>query len=353
MECREGTSNPTPGSRPEATGPRIVVGGLAEAVAMVRAVAPSTASVLITGESGTGKEIISGMVHEASRRSAQKMVCVNCAALPESLIESELFGHRRGAFTGAESDRAGCFETANGGTLLLDEISEIPVSIQAKLLRVLESRTLQRVGSNEVIPVDVRIIATSNRRLEQEVTAGRFRLDLFHRLKVIHIALPALRERKTDLSALAEGFLSEFRHESASQPRALAPQALARLQAYHWPGNVRELRNVMHRACLLATSQVIQPQDLGDFDRAWEPEPAQRFPDLSSLTLAEIERWAILQSIDRNQGNRSAAAAQLGVSTRTIFNKLQSYGREHVEGATGDHGAAISLPQILPFPRAA
>lgn len=291
-------------------------------VSVVERVAPSTASILISGESGTGKEVISRMIHQKSARARKPLVSVNCAALAESLIESELFGHERGAFTGAEDRRVGKFEFAHQGTLLLDEISEIPLRLQAKLLRAIEEQEIQRVGSNESVQLDVRILATSNRNLLDEVAAGRFRLDLFHRLSVIDIQLPPLRERSADIEPLAYHFLELYRTQGATEVRDFTPRALARLRQHAWPGNIRELRNVVHRLCLLATRPEIDDTDLqfvaaGDTERA--PE------SWGELSLDEIERRVIVQAMSRFDGNRNLAAKHLGISARTISNKLQAY----------------------------
>ncbi len=303
-----------------------VFDGIDQAIRLARRAARSRASILVTGESGTGKEVISQFIHDNSDRADHRMQCVNCAALPESLIESELFGHRRGAFTGADSDRAGVFETASGSTLLLDEISEIPVSIQAKLLRVLETQSVTRVGSHDPLPIDVRIVATSNRLLQRQVASGNFRLDLFHRLKVIHIHLEPLRQRRADIMPLARKFLNRFSGESDACLSGFHPTAVDRLMQHDWPGNVRELRNVIHRAAILADGPLVQVDHLGSFERDESCEaPTQAF---GNRTLAEIERDAILQTLQRYDGNRTEAARHLGVSTKTIFNKMQLYARE-------------------------
>ncbi len=291
-------------------------------VSIIDRVARTSASILITGESGTGKEVVSRLIHQQSERSRRPLVSVNCAALAESLIESELFGHERGAFTGAEDRRVGKFEFANQATLLLDEISEIPLRLQAKLLRAIEELEIQRVGSNESVQLDVRILATSNRNLLEEVAAGRFRLDLFHRLSVIEINLPPLRERTTDIEPLAYHFLESYRTQGATVVRDFTPRALARLRQHPWPGNIRELRNVIHRVCLLATKPEIDDEDL-QFLTAGSAERASESWD--ELSLDEIERRVILQAMARFDGNRNLAAKHLGISARTISNKLQAY----------------------------
>ena len=328
----------------------MVVGMLAPAVDIALRVANSSASVLVTGESGTGKELISQIVHGASSRKDGPNICVNCAALPESLIESELFGHRRGSFTGADNDRAGCFEIAKSGTLLLDEISEIPVNIQAKLLRVLETGAVNRVGSNEPIQLDVRIVATSNRNLDLEVSGGRFRLDLLHRLKVIQIELPPLRDRVNDIEQLAITFVDLFANETSQPIAGFEDSAINRLKKYRWPGNVRELRNVIHRACVLATSRRISNQDLGAFD-VTSTDPSAASIKIGAMTLADMEKWAILEALDRHSGCRTAAARQLGISPRTIFNKMLVYERESAPNSiriqeTGTRSGNIGPSQL-------
>ena len=293
-------------------------------------IAPSTASVLVTGESGTGKEVLCHWIHRYSGRRLDRFVRVNCAAMSESLIESELFGHVRGAFTGASDPHTGKFECAHEGTILLDEISEIPVRVQAKLLRVIEEQELQRVGSNETTRLDVRVIATSNRNLKSEVAAGRFRLDLFHRLNVLHFELPALRERPDDLPWLVERFSKLFQKEGSVRLEGISQRALDRLLVFHWPGNIRQLRNVVHRACILATKPIMDEDSLGTFDTIDETNVPAEF---TGLKLEEIERQVILAALTRFQGNKRLAAEHLGITARTINNKLQSYRMDHERAA--------------------
>lgn len=287
-----------------------------------RRVAASSASVLITGESGTGKEVLARWIHRHGQRPAQRYVRVNCAALAESLIESELFGHERGAFTGAHEQRIGKFELASGGTLLLDEISEIPLRIQAKLLRVLEEQELERVGGNETIRLNVRILATSNRNLAEETTAGRFRFDLFHRLNIVHFHLPPLRERPADLELLVRHFCQQFRNESPAGVEGFTPRAMDQLRQYPWPGNVRQLRNTIQRACLLSPDKWVQQAPLDPVASSG----CDRLPmEFCNLTLAEIERRIIEAALVRFQGNKRLAAESLGITARTITNKLNEY----------------------------
>jgi len=295
--------------------------GMREVVEHATRFASSSATVLLTGESGTGKELVARLIHEASPRCEKPYVCVNCAALPESLMESELFGHERGAFTGAVDSRIGRFEWANEGTLLLDEISEIPISIQAKLLRVLEEEEFHRIGENAVRRTDVRVLATTNRDLEAEVEKGNFRADLYHRLNVLDIKLPPLRERPEDIPVLVNRFIGYFRDEANVPVRGVSESAMRLLVDYSWPGNVRQLRNVIHRACVLTSSEIIQLQELPPLRSSSESMP----DTLLNLTLAEVERLVILNSLDRFNGNKTAAAAHLGVTARTLSNKLKLY----------------------------
>ena len=284
-----------------------------------RRIARSTAPVLITGESGTGKEVVARMIHAAGARAENSYVRVNCAALSETLIESELFGHERGAFTGAADQRIGRFEWAEDGTLLLDEISEIPLHLQAKLLRVLEEEEFQRVGGNESISMRARIVATSNRDLEQEAHEGRFREDLFYRLNVLQLELPPLRERREDIPVLIEHFLAQFCDEGEVTVRAMDDTAMSVLCDYDWPGNVRQLRNVVRRVCILARSPVARETDLPELPTPGVPK-AQ---DLFQMTIKQASRLLVQASLRRYRGNKTAAARHLGVTTRTLHNWLK------------------------------
>jgi DNA-binding NtrC family response regulator len=295
----------------------------------VSLIAPSESRVLITGESGVGKEVIADVLHAWSTRAAGPLVKINCAAIPENLLESELFGHERGAFTGAALQRIGRFEQANGGTIFLDEIGEMSLQLQAKLLRVTQNGRFQRVGSNAEIQTNARILAASNRNLEEEVNAGRFREDLFYRLNVVELNIPALRERPEDILPLAGRFLAEF-----SQGRArLSSSATACLERYSWPGNVRELRNAMERAALLSRGELILPEHLPA--RVCGPDPARSSAAIDAAgahgeqpRLEEIERQAILQALRKHDFNRSETARALGISRRALLYKLQQL-REH------------------------
>ncbi len=284
-----------------------------------RRVAASRVSVLVEGESGTGKELIARLLHAASARAGGPYVCVNCAALSESLVESELFGHEKGAFTGAEQARPGRFELAHGGTLLLDDVSETPPAIQAKLLRALEEQQFERVGGTRTLRVDVRVLATTNRDLAQQVARGAFRQDLYYRLNSVHLRLPPLRHRREDVPVLALHFFQRFREEAAMPLRGFAPRTLQLLTAADWPGNVRQLRNAVHHACLLARGPDIRPEDLPAAESTslqWEERPR---------TLAEVEKQCILQTLREVGGNKTAAAHRLGVTPRTLLNKITRY----------------------------
>src|SRR5829696_2556926 len=309
----------------------------AQVVKLATQIATSDASVLITGESGTGKEVLARYVHTRSNRSKKPFICVNCAAIPENLLESELFGHEKGAFTGAVARRVGKFEEATGGTLLLDEISEMDVRLQAKLLRALQERVIDRVGGAQPVRVDVRILATSNRNLAEEVRAGRFREDLFYRLNVVHLKIPPLRERPADVLELASYFGRKYADLNGVPQRSLTLEAKRLMTRSSWRGNVRELENAMHRAVLLATGPEI------DVDAIRTPEgealgPAASDPAtraartaeavtraLVGRTVAQVEQDLILDTLDHCLGNRTHAAKILGISIRTLRNKLGEY----------------------------
>ena len=288
-------------------------------------VANSSASVLLTGESGTGKELFAQLIHHASHRSQNPFVRVNCAALPENLIESELFGHEKGSFTDAVQSRIGRFELADSGTLLLDEVTEIPLSTQAKLLRVLEESEFERVGSNDSIKSDVRIIATSNRDLRHEVDKGNFRLDLYHRLNVVQIEIPSLRERLIDVPLLAMHFVKRFQGENEIRIQGFTAAAMQTLSQHDWPGNVRELRNLVHRACILTTHPLIDVDCLETLQTNSRPIKPTSMPDQWLQTkLADIEKQIIIAALEK-YGNKRIVAEKLGVSTRTLTNKMRIY----------------------------
>lgn len=285
--------------------------------------AASDVTVLICGESGSGKEVLARYLHSQSPRSKGPLVAVNCAALPESLIESALFGHEKGAFTGALERRAGHFEEAHRGTLFLDEIGDMPLSLQTRLLRVLEDHKVRRIGGAEEIQVDVRVIAATNRRLEDEVQAGRFREDLYYRFNIVSLRLPPLRERKEDILPLADSFL----HCNNFREKRFSPAASHLLVEYHWPGNVRELKNAVIRSAILCRGNLILPEDLPESIRNLQiidDHPDNR--PMGSQTLEEIEKKAILQAVQEASGNKTQAAQTLGISRRNLIYKLRSYG---------------------------
>lgn len=305
-----------------------------EQIKLAEKLAPSEANMFITGESGTGKEVMARFIHSKSKRKDQKMVSVNCAAIPENLLESELFGHEKGAFTGAIARRIGKFEEASGGTLLLDEISEMHPRLQAKLLRAIQEREIDRVGGSKPIKVDIRLIATSNRNMESEVKKGNFREDLYFRLNVVSIHLPALRTRPKDIELLSEHFIEKYTKENQMALLPLSSDALKALQHYSWPGNVRELENTIHRAVLLSQDETqIRTECLKLPDHPSglrESEDLVKSGELVGRTVSDVEKELILNTLDHCLGNRTHAATILGISIRTLRNKLKQYGDEGV-----------------------
>ncbi len=332
---------------------------MANVLKLAEQVAPSEASILITGESGTGKELIARYVHQKSRRAKQNFISINCAAIPENRLESELFGHEKGAFTGAVARRIGKFEEAHGGTLLLDEISEMDPRLQAKLLRAVQEREIDRVGGKQPIKVDIRVIATSNRDLEDAVRRGTFREDLLFRLNVINIALPPLRGRPDDIDILSENFIKKYSDVNGITPRPLSTEARTKLHHHDWRGNVRELENTVHRAVLLAQGDVIGPEAIylsnaitddatSAADGADGADGGENQSDGASAsaaravvgrTVSDVERDLIIDTVYHCLGNRTHAANILGISIRTLRNKLKQYGAEGLTipmpGATG------------------
>jgi two-component system response regulator FlrC len=300
-------------------------------------ISASDASVLITGESGSGKEVMARYVHSKSKRASAPFVSVNCAAIPENLLESELFGHEKGAFTGAIARRVGKFEEADGGTLLLDEISEMDIRLQAKLLRAIQEREIDRVGGTKPVKVNIRILATSNRDLRKAVAEGQFREDLLFRLNVVNLALPPLRERPADIIALADHFAKKYAAANAIDERPISEAAKTQLLAREWTGNVRELENAMHRAVLLASGREITPDAIrmpdgsaftgGSSNVARQAADAAQSvqTDMIGRTVAEVEQDLILNTLDHCLGNRTHAANILGISIRTLRNKLKLY----------------------------
>ncbi len=323
-----------------------------QVIALAEQIAPSDASVLVTGPSGTGKELVARYLHAKSRRADRPFIAVNCAAIPETLLESELFGHEKGAFTGAVARRLGKFEEANGGTLLLDEISEMDQRLQAKLLRVIQERVVDRLGGSQPVKVDVRIVATSNRNLREEVAKGRFREDLYFRLNVVSLAIPPLRERPQDVAVLAAHFIKKYSEANGVAVRSLSPDALAKLEAHDWPGNVRELENTIHRAVLLSYGDTIG-SDAFVFESPLRAQAAAASPSAArptaesavdssgqrtgmvGRTVADVERALIIDTLEHCLGNRTHAANILGISIRTLRNKLRLY---------SDQGFSVPMP---------
>jgi len=330
-------------------------------VAIADKIAPSEATVLITGESGTGKEVMSSYIHRKSKRANGPFIALNCAAIPESLLESELFGHEKGAFTGAISRRLGKFEEADGGTLLLDEVSEMHPMLQTKLLRALQEREITRIGSNEAVKINTRIIATSNRNLEASVQKGEFREDLYFRLNVVNIRLPSLRERKADIIPLAQFFLDKYAEQNGLAKKQISQDAKDKIMAHGWRGNIRELENSMHRAVLVSMADEIEADAIhvqGMMGGTAPAAPANKAPDpagvssastpatpatptdlknpggvanLVGRTIADVERDMIINTLDHCLGNRTHAANILGISIRTLRNKLSQYREEGLD----------------------
>jgi len=311
---------------------------MTEIIKLADQVAPSEASILITGPSGTGKEMMARYLHIKSKRKNGPFIAVNCAAIPENLLESELFGHEKGAFTGAVARRIGKFEEANGGTILLDEISEMEPRLQAKLLRVLQEREVDRVGSNKPVKVNVRILATSNRNMEDHVASGGFREDLYFRLNVMNLDLPPLKARPDDIIALARHFAAKYSEANGIQARRLSESAQEKLLTYAWPGNVRELENVMHRTILLASGDEIGADAIMLSDSPLGPNNAAASASAAAAsavpgamvgkTVSEVERELIINTLGHCLGNRTHAATILGISIRTLRNKLKQYNTE-------------------------
>ncbi|HEX7775014.1 MAG TPA: sigma-54 dependent transcriptional regulator [Parvibaculum sp.] len=322
---------------------------MVETIRLADQVAPSDASILITGESGTGKEVMARYLHRKSLRRDKPFISVNCAAIPENLLESELFGHEKGAFTGAVARRIGKFEEADGGTLLLDEISEMDLRLQSKLLRAIQEREIDRVGGKAPVKVNIRIIATSNRDLQAEARAGRFREDLFYRLNVVNLKLPPLRDRPADILALTEHFAERYAKANGLASKPVSLEARRFLTRHNWTGNVRELENTMHRAVLLTTGPEIDVEAIRLPDGSRLDEPAQGFglaqkaaaaADAATRTfvgrtVSEVEQDLILQTLNHCLGNRAHAANILGISIRTLRNKLKEY---------SESGAAVPMP---------
>jgi DNA-binding NtrC family response regulator len=299
-----------------------------EVIRKIRLVAPTRMNVLIQGESGTGKELVARAIHALGPRRNRPFLPLNCAAIPESLLESELFGHEKGAFTGAVATRQGKMEAAEGGTLFLDEVGDMALSLQAKLLRAIEHKEISRVGGSQVIRVDFRILAATNRDLKERVVEKAFREDLFYRLNVFSIVVPPLRDRREDIARLADQFLQEVGRENKSAPKRLSPEALKALLAYRWPGNVRELRNAMEVAALVVKGEAIEPEDFPPeiLGGAIPPSAVGPIPLPAPRTLDEIERDAIRAALAETKGNKKEAAKILGIGIATLHRKVKEYG---------------------------
>ena len=299
-------------------------------VARLRQIAPTSATVLITGESGTGKELVAKALHNNSPRRYKPFVPLNCAALSENILESELFGHIRGAFTGADRERKGWFEHANGGTLFLDEVGDIPLSTQVKLLRALESGEIVRVGTNEAIKVNVRLISATNKELNEAIASGSFRQDLFHRLKVVSVKLPPLRSRREDIPLLIEFFLKEFTVSHGKMVNSISTATRRALAAYPWPGNVRELKNTIESMVVIDSDGVLDLDDLTEDIQAAVPEASEHSSQSAShligRPLEEVEKYYISETLKQTTGNREEAARLLGIGERTLYRKIKEYG---------------------------
>jgi len=294
---------------------------------MIALVAPSDATVLISGESGTGKELIANAIHQNSPRKDKPFIKVNCAALPETLLESELFGHEKGAFTGAIHRTKGRFELANGGTLFLDEVAEMSPATQVKLLRVLQEQAFEPLGGGKTLQVEVRILAATNKNLEEEVHKGRFRKDLFYRLHVVPVYVPPLRERKEDIPLLAGYFLSRYREKNNRDIKGFTPRAIDLLVRYDWPGNVRELENAVERGVILCRGDYLTPEELPLALQALDKMSTEEGPEVTaSCSVSEMEKRLILKTLEQTGGNRTRAAELLGISRRTLQYKLKEYG---------------------------
>jgi DNA-binding NtrC family response regulator len=315
---------------------------------LLEKVAPSKASVVITGQSGTGKEMVARAIHQLSPRRDKPFIAINCSAIPASLMESEMFGHERGAFTGADQRRLGCWELADGGTLFLDEVGEIPIDLQAKFLRVLEEERVRRLGGKGEITVDVRVVSATNKDLKEEIKAGRFREDLFFRLNVFHVNLAPLKERRDDIPMLVQHFIDKFGREGGRKPAGVTPQAMKLLADYGWPGNIRELRNTLERAVILCGGAIIDVEHLPAELAAGGGESAYlKLP--YGLPLREIEKEYILSTLTRLQNNKARTSQALGISEKTLYNKLYRYsGKSRREDEPDDESEGLRAPDVGP-----
>ncbi len=314
---------------------------------LVNKVAPSNASVVITGESGTGKEVVARAIHNLSPRREKPFLALNCSAIPATLIESELFGYERGAFTGADQRRLGNFELAQNGTFFLDEIGELPLELQAKFLRVLEDHRIRRLGGRAEVEVDVRVICATNRDLKEEIKRGRFREDLYFRLHVFTIGLPTLKERREDIPLLVHHFIEKYNAETGKRVQGLAPSAMALLQGYAWPGNIRELRNTVERAMILVDGEIIGEEQLPPDMQSSRPEAATLRVPLG-IPIDKVEKEYILASLQRNGGNKARTAEILGISEKTLYNKLNRYAAEARSRVAGEGEESASVGELKP-----
>lgn len=306
-----------------------------KAIKLATQIATSSASILIVGDSGTGKELVARLIHQKSPRSGAPFIAVNCAAIPENLLESELFGYEKGAFTGAVSRRIGKFEEANGGTLLLDEISEMDLRLQAKLLRAIQEKEIDRIGGKKPVPVDVRILTTSNQNLERQIADGKFREDLYFRLNVVTVAIPRLADRPGDIEPLISHFIEKYAEANGMTAPALAPEALHSMKTHPWPGNVRELENTIHRGVLLSEDGMIGIDAIQMQTSHRDAAETNGDINLVGRTVADVEKDLIIETLDHCLGNRTHAAKILGISIRTLRNKLRQY---------SDDGIAVPMP---------
>lgn len=296
-----------------------------ELLQLVERISQSCSNVLVTGESGTGKELVARAIHERGPRSKRPFVAINCSAIPENLLESELFGHARGSFTGAVSKKRGLFEEAEDGTIFLDEIGDMPISLQAKILRVLQERKVRPVGDNHLTPVHARVIAATNRELKRDIREHKFREDLYYRLNVIHVPIPSLRDRREDIPLLAQYFVEKYAPQNGGKVISLTPEAIRKLQGHPWHGNIRELENVVERAIVLCRSTHIDlcdlPPEENDLDTVNENEFIADFP-----TLGQLEKRYIKLVLERTRGKKESAAQMLGISRRTLYRKEREFG---------------------------
>lgn len=316
---------------------------------LIEQIAPSSVSVLITGESGTGKEVVAKAIHEISPRKNEPFIAINCAAIPETLMESELFGYEKNAFTGAASRKPGCFEMADGGTLLLDEIAEMPHLLQAKLLRALEQRTVRRLGGSKEIPIDVRVLAATNQNPLEAVSKGRFREDLLYRLNVFTIELPPLRERKDDLPALCQKLIIQLSEKHGKPARKLSEHAMELLQNQRFPGNVRELRNILERAVVVCNEEEIQRHHLApiSIDQRQHQRPASDMVSVPlGMPIVEVERLLIMRTLRKTENNKTRAAELLGISLKTLHNKLNTYREQGLLTETGEFVTPFKVREV-------